>query len=319
VIPEVASKLSYQFIVAFFVPSALLTSAVAYYAGRVPHSGAAGAAALDPTTLVGAVFIVSAGFAVVLQAVNFFLIRVLEGASGIPKWIATRLRKRWQRRMKEMIAQITHLKHTGGQALDEAYRLEKERYTVYPSREDDVLPTRLGNVIAAWEHYPYRRYGIDAIVLWPRLAPLLSKPVAEAIVEAKARFDLFCNALVLLPLWGLVRATFFAQPNETWRRIAWVAITAAAALGLWQMCLAAAAAWGETVKAAFDLHRLDVLKQMGVADSLTSVTTAQEKALWQQVEWPMKFDFTSDILITPRRASTVANATQSEKAEADTN
>ncbi|MGH8614770.1 MAG: hypothetical protein ACREYF_22775 [Gammaproteobacteria bacterium] len=50
-------------------------------------------------------------------------------------------------------------------------------YSWYPlgAHEDPVkaLPTRLGNILLAGEHYSYRHYGIDTIIFWPRLYPLL--------------------------------------------------------------------------------------------------------------------------------------------------
>jgi hypothetical protein len=50
-----------------------------------------------------------------------------------------------------------------------------EAYPRYPLTEDeeDVLPTRLGNILLAAERYPLSRYGMDTIYFWPRLFPLL--------------------------------------------------------------------------------------------------------------------------------------------------
>lgn len=46
-------------------------------------------------------------------------------------------------------------------------------YYEYPPYGAKVLPTRLGNMLLAGESYALRRYGIDAIIFWPRLYPLL--------------------------------------------------------------------------------------------------------------------------------------------------
>jgi hypothetical protein len=43
----------------------------------------------------------------------------------------------------------------------------------FPDHRDDVLPTRLGNILLAGERYPLDRYRIDPIFFWPRLFPLL--------------------------------------------------------------------------------------------------------------------------------------------------
>ncbi|MCA1680714.1 MAG: hypothetical protein LC777_18085, partial [Actinobacteria bacterium] len=48
-------------------------------------------------------------------------------------------------------------------------------YSSYPSsdHEDDVLPTRLGNILLAAERYSLDRYQFESILFWPRLYPLL--------------------------------------------------------------------------------------------------------------------------------------------------
>jgi hypothetical protein len=46
-------------------------------------------------------------------------------------------------------------------------------YYHYPPYGNKVLPTRLGNMLLAGESYSLHRYGIDAIIFWPRLYPLL--------------------------------------------------------------------------------------------------------------------------------------------------
>ena len=41
-----------------------------------------------------------------------------------------------------------------------------------PSQPDQVMPTALGNVLRNAELHPRDRYGIDAVLTWPRLYPL---------------------------------------------------------------------------------------------------------------------------------------------------
>lgn len=299
-IPEAATKLSYQFLVGHFAPAALLTGAAVAASGWAPQVRTDGGSALDVTTLAAAIFVSSIALAVVLQVMNPFFIRLFEGAAGLPAPVAGRWRERHVQRLRQLTKKIVELKAGNTRAdEDEAYRLERERYLSFPSTEGDVLPTGLGNVMAAWEHYPYRRYGIDAITMWPRLAPLLSKPVSDAIVWAKARFDLLLNALILLPIWGVVRLIAFSQ--QTWRGWLWLVAMLAAVPLIWRLCLAAARGWGETVKAAFDLHRLDVLKQIGVLAPPAGWPAADEAAIWRELQWSMKFDHAPKLTIVPRR------------------
>ncbi len=44
-----------------------------------------------------------------------------------------------------------------------------EYHLRYPPEENLILPTRLGNILRASEAYPWMRYHIDAVPLWPRM------------------------------------------------------------------------------------------------------------------------------------------------------
>src|SRR5665213_2035688 len=79
------------------------------------------------------------------------------------------------------------------QVLDHAARESDS----FPVKESSILPTRLGNVIRAFEGYPNARYGIDAIVLWPRLVQKLPKEFTESLDAAKSSFDFMLNGSVL--------------------------------------------------------------------------------------------------------------------------
>ncbi len=48
-------------------------------------------------------------------------------------------------------------------------------HTGYPADASEVMPTRLGNILKNAELHPEDRYGIDAVVVWPRLYPLLPR------------------------------------------------------------------------------------------------------------------------------------------------
>lgn len=76
--------------------------------------------------------------------------------------------------------------------------------TFYPSNPADILPTALGNAIAAFEDYPYTRYGIDAVALWPRLVPILKeKKYLEFVAEQKAHFDFMLNMTLVIFVCGV--------------------------------------------------------------------------------------------------------------------
>jgi hypothetical protein len=60
---------------------------------------------------------------------------------------------------------------------------------------------------------------------------------------------------------------------------------------LYQLSFAAATNWGETVKSAFDLYRLDLLGQMGVKLNKTEFSSAEEQDIWHELQWAMKYRY----------------------------
>ena len=78
---------------------------------------------------------------------------------------------------------------------------EKERRMEhdFPSKIDSILPTRVGNTIAAFEHYPQIRYKMDSIVLWSRLVPILYKEkYLDFVTQEKTVFDFLLNMFVVV-------------------------------------------------------------------------------------------------------------------------
>lgn len=67
---------------------------------------------------------------------------------------------------------------------EERLKIQYELFYKYPEKKDPdnpekfylaPMPTELGNVIKAAELYSLERYNLDAILIWPRLVPLLPK------------------------------------------------------------------------------------------------------------------------------------------------
>lgn len=130
-----------------------------------------------------------------------------------------------------------------------------------PTHLDKMMATRLGNILRAAEIYAYDRYGIDASVIWPRLRPLL-KPETVALLEDKK------TTLEMMLLMALLGGLF---------TVLWAPVTGFAhrwdlfllsMLGIplswlcYQNAVQVALAYGEQVKATFDLYRHDLLRAL---------------------------------------------------------
>lgn len=237
------------------------------------------------------------GLTALLFVVNVPVIRVYEGYPWQSSWIGTWMVSRQNRRLDEIRSEEVAL---GGmvRALLRRNRrdpripalrrkrdeLTRRRLNEFP-KASSVLPTRLGNVIRAFESYPQRQYAMAGIELWPRLSPLLPKNVATGVDGARSNFDLVVNASVLsfvLSVGGLLELMGAGPgPGEPYRGLAVAGVSLLAGVGFYRASIGQAKSWGRTVKAAFDLGRRDLLKSLGFEAEL--VNLEDERRLWRQV------------------------------------
>lgn len=154
----------------------------------------------------------------------------------------------------------------------------------FPDREDLVLPTAFGNTIRAFEVYPRVMYGLDSIPAWPRLLMVMTNEARELIETAKAQMDFWVNvwllSLLIFAEYLLLVLLYGRAGNP------WALLSLALALAASNRARAAAAEWGETVKAAFDVYLLDLRDKMGLEEDLDREA---EKQQWNNVSVAMIF------------------------------
>jgi hypothetical protein len=115
----------------------------------------------------------------------------------------------------------------------------------FPEKTHDILPTRLGNILRAAERRPYHRYGLDAIVCWPRLWLVLPEATKKDLQTARVEL----NNAVRLFLWSCL--------GLGWAWWSWkiIPIALLAILFAYNWAIAAAATYADLIDASFDLHR----------------------------------------------------------------
>jgi uncharacterized repeat protein (TIGR01451 family) len=238
-----------------------------------------------------------------LYGLNVPLIRLYEGYLFEDIWLGRRMRKRQAKKLASMEEEIEQLRaayydmDADDEGHDEVERkltlLWSERRLRFPRGETFLAPTALGNVIAAFEHYAHDQYGIDAVVLWPRLIGIIDGSFAGAIDDAKTSFDFFVNSsflLVVLTL-GYLSASLYTRTSLSSIPSALVSLGVVVVLGTlawlaYRASIDSAIGWGDLVKSAFDLYRSDLLAKLGYE---TDLTNAQEFDLWQQISQGMIF------------------------------
>ncbi|WP_163511262.1 hypothetical protein [Fodinicola acaciae] len=130
-------------------------------------------------------------------------------------------------------------------------------YTYYPGqRYDDVLPTRLGNILRAAEKYPIDRYGIDPIIYWPRLYPFLPEAFQRDFEEFTRDYE-FPLVVSILSLGSGVLCGVAALLTGQ-RPIVFIAVVVglfAVAYGAYLVAIPGAVEMAEQQRVAFDLYR----------------------------------------------------------------
>jgi hypothetical protein len=158
----------------------------------------------------------------------------------------------------------------------------------YPPREqpDQVQPTRLGNILRNVELYPSDRYGLDAVVLWPRLYPLLPDRMAGAVVAAKADLEFQLIVATLAGAFAVAgTAILVATGAPGWASQACLWGGAGLAYLCYRGALGAARRYGTQVKVSFDLYRAALLRQVGLAGDEPLEPAAEEKAFQSLATW----------------------------------
>ncbi|TLS44998.1 hypothetical protein FE633_17840 [Streptomyces montanus] len=221
--------------------------------------------------------------AYVLALFHLPLLRLLEGywpQTALLRGLARRRTERQRSKARAGWDRVRELhdagERTGGSTL--AAQL-LTAYPPPPRLEQGCLPTALGNRLRAAEYYPLERYGIDAVVVWARLRPLLPPEATDRVTAARTALDSAISLLGLSAAFGTVwpvvllrggHATLAALTLLAWP-VAWAAHRAS---------LQAATAYGQEVRVVFDLHRHALLRHLELA---VPDDPAAERILWDDL------------------------------------
>ncbi|MFH0519319.1 hypothetical protein ACHBTE_19370 [Streptomyces sp. M41] len=254
----------------FFVVGYLPTCAAALYLLALIWAGAPGAgldfsASWDTAAQLGAGEILGILLGILLVALlaaplQLPLVRLLEG--GWPRRLGSGLARRRQlvrkRRMSDRA--VLNRPASGGDPAQEdvqrAGAAASALHRCFPAPDHLVRPTALGNVLAAMEDTAGRAYGLDAVVAWPRLYPLLDDRMRAVVDDRRNALDTAVRMAATGALTA-VFATALLSRSGWWLCLA--LLPAALAVLAYSGAVQAALGYAETVHAAVDLHRFTLL------------------------------------------------------------
>jgi hypothetical protein len=226
---------------------------------------------------------------VIILMLNHPLYRFLEGYT-YPAWIADRLKRRNIKYLTDTLTEIETL-HDRWADEDDAFppsdlsrygALRRDIVVWMPSRTSDVLPTRFGNAIKAFEVYPRDVYGADGVTMWLRLSSVVSKSFGDKIEGSRSQIDFLINCCLfstVISLLGFGRTicsagwrgvdlyskngvlAFISSFELHW--LFWGIGGAIAAYGFYRWAVTLVPAWGELVMSAFDCYLPALATQLG--------------------------------------------------------
>ena len=131
-------------------------------------------------------------------------------------------------------------------------RLERRRRR-RPSSPGYFLPTPIGNILRAAERRPFDKYGLDAVVVWPRLWPVLPETLRSDLLAARTSLD----RAAITGVWGVLFCAF--APLTLWAIPVGLGVAAAAVA---VVVPGRAQAFGELMEAAYDQYRTTLYTQL---------------------------------------------------------
>jgi len=218
------------------------------------------------------IFAVSAAVAVSLQPMQFRLVQLLEGywPAWFPPfllrfgiWLEQRRRDRIRRRLVIVSRRIAPTAEAA--ARERAQAAETQLRQRFPAQER-LLPTALGNALRASEDTVGQRYGLESVVIWPRLFPLLPDRVRDGVDDEVTQLDVSVRLAVTWTLAGAISTSWLLRDlsslghNHPWLLVP-AGVFVLARLS-YQSAVESAIAQGVDLEVAIDLYRARVIDAM---------------------------------------------------------
>jgi len=265
--------------------------------------------------------VITSWVAFYLYSSTDWTIKLYEGY-GFPQFISMilifRIRQSWHQKQIEIYEamrgefkkpaklQDDDFKDRRKLALIEIQGLEGES----PIDENDLLPTRLGNVLRASELYADEKYKLNSLVMFPKLIHVLPSHFANELEDKNNRFIFLLHSSFLSCILGLVSLivgladiiavplckytfmpNFFANSvcakGFIYRGFSVLSPGGYLLLGLlffitgyiiYRISVSAAREFALQIRAGFDLYRFDLLRQLNYQ---LPATLNEEKQIWE--------------------------------------
>ncbi|GAA0625141.1 hypothetical protein GCM10010174_50550 [Kutzneria viridogrisea] len=198
--------------------------------------------------------------AVLVQPLQLPMVRLLEGYW--PRWAALPRRYgTWrQTGRRRRLARAAELPEAADHAaVQRAGQAGTVLRRLFPVGGAPLLPTALGNALAAAESRAGREYGLDGVVAWPRLYLVLDEMTRSVVDDRRNALDGMVRLSVTAVVAGVAAGALLAG-SGWWLLLALAPLVIARIA--YRGAVHEAVAYGEAVQTAFDLNRFELLRRL---------------------------------------------------------
>ncbi|MFZ3328455.1 MAG: hypothetical protein WA231_22365 [Methylocella sp.] len=209
--------------------------------------------------------LITGALAISLSSLSTILYRFLEGYLW-PRWLQEWGLKRERARKKAL--------HAAVRGSGWRHNIALENLSRYPMDDRQILPTRFGNAIRAFESYGKTRFNMDSQTLWHELVAVAPPYIQSEIDSAQSSVDFFV-ALFYLSLFFCI-ACLVLGAIEHFKLLLAVPAFLLAILCYW-LAIKALHAWSYPIRALVNLGRVKLADSLGL---MLPDTIEKEKEMW---------------------------------------
>ena len=168
--------------------------------------------------------------------------------------------------------------------MQQLLNIKAELLMYYPYDREELLPTSFGNIFRAFESYPTIRYGIDSIIIWPRLINVIPSDFSDSLEKANNSIVFFLVSSTFAFIFGseylAIGISKFHLPINSYYYFIFSALFFILSYSFYRMSLKAALNFGEVYKSCFDLFRSNLIESFGINFRLS---LKEERKFWEKL------------------------------------
>jgi hypothetical protein len=142
--------------------------------------------------------------AVILQPLQLALVNLAQGSW--PRCLGAAWARQRQKNRRDRLARAAHLPPGADLTSPAIQRAAAAGYQLrrrFPMPDHLLQPTTLGNVLAAMQDTAGRAYGLDAVIAWPRLYPVLGEQCRTLVDDRRDTLDASVRLTAIMAVTAL--------------------------------------------------------------------------------------------------------------------